>query len=642
VSYTVFARKYRPQTFEDVVGQEHIVRTMRNAITMDRLSQAYLFVGPRGTGKTSMARIFSKALNCLSSDRPTTTPCGVCSNCTEIAAGNSLSVLEFDAASNTQVEKIREIIIDNAKYLPVGARYKVYLVDEVHMLSTSSFNALLKTIEEPPPHVKFLFATTEAHKVPSTILSRCQRFDLKRIGTNLIASHLQKIAEQEGVAIEPGATLAVAKAADGGMRDAESMLDQLVAFCGDRVTEEQVSSVFGFTSRQTVVSLCGAVLRQDAGSALRVVAEQAEAGRDLSQLVKSVIGYLRDLLLVQASPDTVLEEYGPAEREILRTEAGGIARERLLELVEMFAEAEERVRWAANRRMHVEVAVLRGVQLAGQVTLSDVLVALQRMKEGKPVEVPVAPAPTTPVPVVQAPVAQAPVAQAPAVQAPVVQAPLVQAPVVQAPVVQAPVVQAPVAQAPVVQAPVVQAPVAQAPVVQAPVVSAPVVSAPVVSAPVVQVGGEDDESPFAGGGDVGGGAAVEVVVDLNETWVHLVNEVRRKRPLIRMWLEFGCLAEVADGRAVVAFPPHQGLAMEQLDSPANRELMAEILTDRLGRRMTVSVEVRDAAVSAPVQTQSAARAVPKTAEDVMAEFKADPLIRKALEIFKATLEADPV
>ena len=579
------------------MGQEHIVRTMRNAITMDRLSQAYLFVGPRGTGKTSMARFFSKALNCLSSDKPTTTPCGVCSNCTEIAAGNSLSVLEFDAASNTQVEKIREIIIDNAKYLPVGARYKVYLVDEVHMLSTSSFNALLKTIEEPPPHVKFLFATTEAHKVPSTILSRCQRFDLKRIGTNLIASHLQKIAEQEGVAIEAGATLAVAKAADGGMRDAESMLDQLVAFCGDRVTEEQVSSVFGFTSRQTVVSLCGAVLRQDAGSALRVVAEQAEAGRDLSQLVKSVIGYLRDLLLVQASPDTVLEEYGPAEREVLRTEAGGIARERLLELVEMFAEAEERVRWAANRRMHLEVAVLRGVQLAGQVTLSDVLVALQRMKEGKPVEVPVAPAPTMPVPVVQAPV-------------------------VQAPVVQAPVVQAPVAQASVVQAPVVQAPVVE-------------------KAPVAELAGEEDVSPFAGGGDGGGGVA-NGAVDLKETWVHLVNEVRRKRPLIRMWLEFGCLAEVAEGRAVVAFPPHQGLAMEQLDSPANRELMAEILTDRLGRRMTVSVEVRDAAVSAPIQAPQAARAVPKTSEDVMAEFKADPLIRKALEIFKATLEADPV
>jgi hypothetical protein len=380
------------------------------------------------------------------------------------------------------------------------------------------------------------------------------------------------------------------------------------------------------------------VLRQDAGSALRVVAEQAEAGRDLSQLVKSVIGYLRDLLLVQASPDTVFEEYGPAEREILRTEAGGIARERLLELVEMFAEAEERVRWAANRRMHVEVAVLRGVQLAGQVTLSDVLVALQRMKEGKPVEVPVAPAPTTPVPVVQAPVVQAPVVQAPVVHAPVVHAPVVQAPVVQAPVVQAPVVQAPVVQAPVVQAPVVQAPVVQAPVVQAPVVQAPVVQAPVVQAPVAELAGEEDVSPFAGGGE----GVANVAVDLNETWVHLVNEVRRKRPLIRMWLEFGCLAEVTEGRAVVAFPPHQGLAMEQLDSPANRELMGEILTDRLGRRMTVSVEVRDAAVSAPVQTPQAARAVPKTAEDVMAEFKADPLIRKALEIFKATLEADPV
>jgi len=185
---------------------------------------------------------------------------------------------------------------------------------------------------------------------------------------------------------------------------------------------------------------------------------------------------------------------------------------------------------------------------------------------------------------------------------------------------------------------VVQAPVVQAPVVQAPVVQASVVQAPVVQAPVAELAGEEDVSPFAGGGE----GVANVAVDLNETWVHLVNEVRRKRPLIRMWLEFGCLAEVAEGRAVVAFPPHQGLAMEQLDSPANRELMAEILTDRLGRRMTVSVEVRDAAVSAPVQTQSAARAVPKTAEDVMAEFKADPLIRKALEIFKATLEADPV
>jgi hypothetical protein len=192
-----------------------------------------------------------------------------------------------------------------------------------------------------------------------------------------------------------------------------------------------------------------------------------------------------------------------------------------------------------------------------------------------------------------------------------------------------------------VEVPVAPAPSTPVPVVQAPVPQAPVVQAPVVQAPVVQAVGEDDVSPF-GGGDEGVGAAGEAVVDLNETWVHLVNEVRRKRPLIRMWLEFGCLAEVAEGRAVVAFPPHQVLAMEQLDSPANRELMTEILTERLGRRMAVSVEVRDGAVSAPVQTQSVARSVPKTAEDVMAEFKADPLIRKALEIFKATLEADPV
>ena len=188
MSYTVFARKYRPQTFDEVVGQDHIIRTLKNAIEQNRLAQAYLFVGPRGTGKTSTARIFAKALNCIHA--PTTNPCGVCDMCREIAAGNSLNVLEFDAASNTQVDKIREIIIDNVKYAPAHGHYKLYIVDEVHMLSNASFNALLKTLEEPPAHVKFVFATTDVQKVPTTIISRCQRFDLRRIPTPEITQHL--------------------------------------------------------------------------------------------------------------------------------------------------------------------------------------------------------------------------------------------------------------------------------------------------------------------------------------------------------------------------------------------------------------------------------------------------------------------
>jgi DNA polymerase-3 subunit gamma/tau len=256
VSYTVFARKYRPQTFDDVVGQEHITRTLKNAIEQRRLAHAYIFVGPRGTGKTSTARILAKSLNCQSFDAPTTKPCGTCDSCKEITGGNSLDVLEFDAASNTQVDKVRELIIDNVKYAPTRGRYKVYIVDEVHMLSPSSFNALLKTLEEPPEHVKFAFATTDVQKVPTTILSRCQRFDLKRIPSQLIAGHLQHIAKQEKIKLSQQAADTIAHGAEGGMRDAESMLDQLVAFCGCEIEEADVLSIFGLTAHETVSGLC--------------------------------------------------------------------------------------------------------------------------------------------------------------------------------------------------------------------------------------------------------------------------------------------------------------------------------------------------------------------------------------------------
>ncbi|RFC41773.1 MAG: DNA polymerase-3 subunit gamma/tau, partial [Verrucomicrobia bacterium] len=385
MSYTVFARKYRPQTFDDVVGQEHITRTLKNAILQNRLAHAYLFVGPRGTGKTSSARILAKALNCLSSSGPTLTPCDQCDSCREITAGNSLDVLEFDAASNTQVDKVREIIIDNVKYLPARGRFKVYLVDEVHMLSSGSFNALLKTLEEPPPHVKFLFATTDVQKLPATILSRCQRFDLKRIGAPVIAGHLMHIASLEGVSLTEEAALAVAVGADGGMRDAESMLDQLVAFCGGKIEEADVLSVFGFTSRQKVSDLCSALLAQDASVALALVHEQAEAGRDLTQLLGDLIGHFRNLLLVQADPSGLEAELGRAVVESLHTQCQGVDRERLLELIDLCAAAEQKMKWASNKQMYLEVAVLRAIQAVGQVTLGEVLGALTALREGRPI-----------------------------------------------------------------------------------------------------------------------------------------------------------------------------------------------------------------------------------------------------------------
>src|SRR5246127_1479788 len=305
MSYEVFARKYRPQMFDDLVGQSHVSRTLKNAVAQNRLAHAYLFVGPRGTGKTSTARILAKALNCIHG--PTVTPCGVCDNCREIAAGNSLDVLEIDGASNNGVEQVRELR-ENARYAPAKSRFKIYIIDEVHMLSSAAFNALLKTLEEPPPHVKFIFATTEPQKVLPTIVSRCQRFDLHRIPANLIAQHLQLIAGKEKITLEPAAAHAIARGAEGGLRDAESMLDQLVAFCGEKISERDVLNVFGFTSEQTVANFTERILRRETADAVQLLHEQCDAGKDMMRLMSDLIAYLRDLLVFKAKPDALSED----------------------------------------------------------------------------------------------------------------------------------------------------------------------------------------------------------------------------------------------------------------------------------------------------------------------------------------------
>ncbi|NBV85417.1 MAG: DNA polymerase III subunit gamma/tau [Verrucomicrobia bacterium] len=561
MSYTVFARKYRPQTFDDVVGQEHITRTLKNAIQQNRLAHAYLFVGPRGTGKTSSARILAKALNCLASDKPTVSPCGECDSCREIAGGNSLDVLEFDAASNTQVDKVREIIIDNVKYMPSRGRYKVYLVDEVHMLSAGSFNALLKTLEEPPQHVKFLFATTDVQKLPATILSRCQRFDLKRIGAPVIAGHLKHIAAQEGVALSDDAALAVAVGADGGMRDAESMLDQLVAFCGDVVEEKDVLSVFGFSSRQTVSDLCGALLAQDAPQAMRLVHEQAEAGRDLTQLMGDLIGHFRNLLLAQADPQGLEAELG-------------------------------------NKQMYLEVALLRAIQAVSQVTLGEVLDALGAIREGRPPaqrSLPVAPARSETKPSRPASVG-APVSKPPAATPSKPAAPAALPPATAA------------ARESGVPAPEVP-PAPQ-----------------VVPQPAVVL-----ETPKAAE------AVNPRVWNVEELWPAMVEMVRKERPLISMWVEAGVLAEIEGDIAHLGFPSDQTLAVEYVAQENNRSFLEGILRKVALAPLKLSVGVRDGVRLRPVaQPPPPEKAVPK---DPMEEFKNDPLIKKALEIFKARLEA---
>ncbi|MBA3544099.1 MAG: DNA polymerase III subunit gamma/tau [Chthoniobacterales bacterium] len=377
MSYQVFARKYRPQAFDDLVGQEHVTRTLKNAVEQNRLAHAYLFVGPRGIGKTSTARILAKALNCIHG--PTTTPCGVCDSCKEITGGNSLDVLEIDGASNNKVEEVRTLT-ENVRYAPVRGKYRIYIIDEVHMLTPAAFNALLKTLEEPPPHVKFIFATTEPQKVLPTILSRCQRFDLHRIPANLIAKHLQFIATNEKIKLEPAAAHAIARGADGGLRDAESMLDQLVAFCGETIAEADVLSIFGFTSEQTVGAFSEKILRGETAAALGLLDEQAAAGKEMMKFMSDLIAHLRDLLVFKVKPDALADEAAPGLQSSLGAEAALIETDRLLDLIEQFAAAEGRMKWSPNKKLHFEVAVIKAIQTLGQVTLTEVIENLTALR----------------------------------------------------------------------------------------------------------------------------------------------------------------------------------------------------------------------------------------------------------------------
>jgi DNA polymerase-3 subunit gamma/tau len=379
-SYQVFARKYRPKTFADLLGQDHVTRTLRNAVENDRIAQAYLFVGPRGTGKTSAARILAKALNCPGGPRSDFDPDDPL--CIEIAEGRSLDVLEIDGASNNGVDQVRELR-ETVQYSPVQGRYKIYYIDEVHMLTTQAFNALLKTLEEPPAHVKFIFATTEVQKVLPTILSRCQRFDLRPIPAGIIASHLLHIAKLEKINLSPAAAQAIARGADGGMRDAQSMLDQLVAFCGDTIEESHTMEMFGFTSSQVIADLAKLVLTQDAAGALGLVHGQQEGGRDLSHLLGELVSFFRNLLVLSIDPKNELPEVTPEGRRLIESARGLVENDRLLELIDHLALVQDRMRLAANKKLHLEMGLVKAVQMLQQVSLGDVVDFLRAHADGE-------------------------------------------------------------------------------------------------------------------------------------------------------------------------------------------------------------------------------------------------------------------
>lgn len=399
MSYLVLSRKWRPQTFAEVVGQEHVTRTLRNAITSGRVAHAFLFTGPRGVGKTTTARLLAKALNC--EQGPTPDPCNTCTHCKEITAGNALDVLEIDGASHTGVDHIRDLT-EGVQYRPVKSRFRIIIIDEVHMLSNAAFNALLKTLEEPPPHVKFIFATTEVHKILQTILSRCQRYDFKRIPLRELTQRLRTLAEQEGLTVDEVGLALLAREADGSLRDAESLLDQVVAWSGGTVNEQAVKEALGVADRQALFRVVEAVLARDPAQALRLAGDLYQYGYDPRRLCRDLLEHFRHLVTAKVSTDpALLADLPDHEVTVVRRQAEACSLEDLQRFFTLMLRAEEEVGRTAYTQLILEMTLVKLASQPAIMPLDEVLEkldALQRALSNEHTPAPASPRANQPAP----------------------------------------------------------------------------------------------------------------------------------------------------------------------------------------------------------------------------------------------------
>src|SRR5574341_487488 len=382
MGYQVTARKWRPQTFDDVVEQRHVTRTLKNAIRLGRIAHAYLFAGTRGVGKTTMARVLAKALNC--EQGPTDHPCNACQSCLEITQGTSMDIVEIDGASNRGIDEIRELR-ERLRYLPARGRYKVYILDEVHMLTKEAFNALLKTLEEPPPHVVFVFATTEIERIPYTIVSRCQRFEFKRVSLTGLTEQLVHIAQSEGIRISRACLMRIAKAAEGSMRDAQSLLDQVVAYCGMEVRDEDVDQILGYVGVETLAQCLGALLQQDAATALHIASLLQSEGHEAAGIARALLEGLRHLIVLKTvpRPDDLIP-LSEADLATLRTVAELASLEEIYGQFHVLSAAEQTLRHASNPFLGLEMTLVRMTCIGRVQPLQSILEHLQRLETGLP------------------------------------------------------------------------------------------------------------------------------------------------------------------------------------------------------------------------------------------------------------------
>jgi len=380
MSYLVLARKWRPRTFDEVVGQATVTRTLKNALASGRIGHAFLFAGARGVGKTSAARILAKALNCSRGEGPTPDPCGECPSCVEITAGTSLDVQEIDGATHNGVEQVRELR-ESARYNPARDRFKVWIIDEVHMLSTGAFNALLKTLEEPPPRVKFIFATTEYHKIPDTILSRCQQYEFRMIPARELAAHLRRVADGEGVRVSDESLGRIARAAEGSVRDALSLLDQVLSFSGAEVRDEDISALLGLIDRELLLAATQAVVQEDSLAVLDLVERLSDYGADYRNFARELLLHFRELLFLRLAPEgsALLAGMLPEEKERMRPVAAALPEEDLLRGIDVLTRTETDLRWSQDPRVTLELALLKLVQMRRLMPFAELVRKVERL-----------------------------------------------------------------------------------------------------------------------------------------------------------------------------------------------------------------------------------------------------------------------